>query len=145
LWCLGEPHSIAYKDDSLGGLESNCELVLEFEKNAKAIIKLSRTHNFSNKIYLKGSLNAGELAIFEMNSFVENGKETVLVMDDEQVNWENIAEIQLNNFIKAMEDPNLIKCDLISGSKVIKLIEKCYTIKKQRTLPEFAPLPGELF
>lgn len=144
LWCIGKPVSIAYTDDSLGGLESNCDMFLEFENQSTAHFQLSRTNNLSNKIIVKGSLNQCEIPIFEMLTLIENEKERE-IKSEKLVDWSTLAVLQLENFMFSIKNPKEIKCDLQSGIDVSELIEKCYLMKKSRALPIKAILPGELF
>ena len=145
LWCLGKPISYSYQDDSLGGLESNCELHLEFKNGGKACFKLSRTHNFLNSIKVKGSLNQSELPIFEMTKVIENSSTEKLIDSEVLVDWSNLAEVQLQNFIDSLHNQDQVKCDLLAGTDLIEIIEAFYQLKKQRPMPKIALLPGELF
>ncbi|MCE3296655.1 MAG: hypothetical protein K0R65_2369 [Crocinitomicaceae bacterium] len=144
LWCLGKPRSFEYEDDSLGGLESNLRLKMHFENGATAFFRLSRTCNLANKIEVKSELQQAELDIFEMNGYFLNG-ETKQAKAGEIYDWSTIASIQLRDFVRAVESGTQPMCTLEEGAAVIELIESCYRMKKERDLPNKAPLPGQTF
>ena len=54
LWCLGQPIDFEYYDDSVGGLESNAEININFENDCRGRLMLSRTCNLQNEILIKG-------------------------------------------------------------------------------------------
>ncbi|MGV3631162.1 MAG: Gfo/Idh/MocA family protein [Bacteroidota bacterium] len=144
LWCLGKPLAIEYEDDSLGGLESNLRLQLTFENEVKAFFRLSRTCNLSNKIQIQKPSENMELDIFEMQDY-KSGNEIIQAKASENCEWSTIAAIQLRDFMRAVETNSNPMCTLEEGAAVIELIERCYQMKKERTLPNVAPLPGQTF
>ncbi len=54
LWWLGEPTSVAYEDDSMGGVEANCRLGLRFG-DVSATLRLSRDWARPNRYLLTGA------------------------------------------------------------------------------------------
>lgn len=145
LWCLGEPLHIDYKDDSIGGIESNAELKAEFKNNVKVRFTISRTCSLSNTIQLIGDNNKVELDIFEMNEMVINGSNALRDTKQQKYNWADIGELQLQHFADAVLNKTSPMCSLEEGVNTIKWIEKCYVEKKSRLLPETVPLPGWKF
>ncbi len=136
LWCMGEPDSIEYTDDEMGGLESNASIKLSFE-NGSAEFRISRTCELSNKIIVSGNGKSVELDVYEMNYLTEKGVKTV-ANEDRVLDWTNIAEVQTQNFIDAINKENEISCTASDGIKVVELLEKCY---KSKTKTEKEPKP----
>jgi len=52
-WWLGEPDSIAYRDDTMGGVEANCRIDLGFG-DCRASIRLSRDWHRPNRYLVRG-------------------------------------------------------------------------------------------
>ena len=132
LWCLGAPSKIEYKDDWVGGLESNAEMHLTFEKG-NASLYFSRTIELSNKITIEGNGHKATLDVYVGNKYVLDGKE---------VACHNDGTNQLGNFLNAIEGKEPIVCSAGEGLAVIELLEKCYA---QRQPKEIQPMPiGDL-
>lgn len=128
-WCLGMPNEIEYEDDAEGGLESNAVMKFHYP-NSEVFIKFSRTTELSNTIRVKGNGHVAVLEIFEMNEWVLDGNR--LIAEGEKMDWENIGVIQLQNFISAVEGKSLISCPIEDGLKVVRILEQCYSQKKEK-------------
>jgi len=127
-WLLGYPKKIEYFDDSIGGLESNCQIRLVYNNSIRSKLRFSRTCSLSNtiKVILKNNIiqTSTNYADFSIVSLLQS---------------------QLQNFKKAIEGK---ENQMVSGdeaSNIIKIIESCYCIKKRRQLPKRAPIPGEVW
>lgn len=136
LWCLGMPIGITYSDDEMGGLESNAKIILQFV-SGDAYFRLSRTCELSNKIIVSGNGNTAELEVYEMNSFILNGLETV-ANTERMLDWTNIGECQTLNFIEAIEKKVGLSCPIADGLAVVEVIERCY---KQKIIKVIEPQP----
>jgi predicted dehydrogenase len=55
------------------------------------------------------------------------------------------ARDQLIDFAQAITQGRPPKVTGEEGSRVIRLIEQCYAMKKQRPLPGLAPIPGAMW
>lgn len=135
LWCLGEPTHIEYYDDEMGGLESNASISLKFE-NGNAHFRISRTCELSNKIVVSGNGKKVELDIYEMNTLLEDGVETIA--DTKRLlDWTNIGEFQTLNFVNSLKKREIINCTAEDGLRVVEVLEKCYSLKQPKaTNPE---------
>ncbi|OJV42945.1 MAG: hypothetical protein BGO29_07210 [Bacteroidales bacterium 36-12] len=136
LWTLGMPLSINYKDDEEGGLESNAEMELIYEK-ASAYFKISRTTELSNTIVVSGNGRKVVLDVFEMNNILENDIQTIA---DENclMDWTNIGYYQLQNFIDAVKKQAVISCTADKALQSIEILERAY---KQKTKVAKTPKP----
>lgn len=132
LWCLGTPNDIKYSDDWVGGLESNAEMHLQFEKGT-ADLYFSRTIEHSNIIVLEGNGHTAKLDVYAGATYLLDGKEVVCTND---------GMSQHTNFLNAIEGKEKIMCTADEGLDVILLLEKCYA---QRTNTSITPDPiGDL-
>lgn len=149
LMCLGNVKSIQYLDDSMGGIESNASMELEFENGATAYFRISRTCELSNKIVISGNNKSITLDIFEMNSIIEDGVCRYLSKDEfgenPELDWTNIIDFQTKCFIDSIENGASVVCSLEDGIKVVETIEKCYLIKSMKVLPTKSGVPGLRF
>ena len=149
LWCLGAVKTFEYKDDAIGGLESNASMELVFENKATAFFRISRTCELSNTIKISGNNNTIVLDIFDMNKIIENGVERELSIDERgdipQLDWAKIGEYQTQCFIDAIQNNQTLFCSIEDGIRVVETIENCYKQKAERPLPTVAGIPGLRF
>jgi len=61
LWWLGDVTEFTYHDDSLGGVEANCEMNLTLASGAKGFVTLSRTRTLRTTAIIRGT--KGELEV----------------------------------------------------------------------------------
>lgn len=138
-WCLGMPASVQYSDDAMGGLESNCEMTFAFDNGASAYLRFSRTMKLSDTIVVEGNGHKFVMEVFEHNNYVLDGKPAVA--PGERVGWDNIATIQMQNFMDAVAGKTAISCPVEDGLHVIEMLEMCYAQKKVNPV-EKKPLGG---
>ncbi|MGM9506784.1 Gfo/Idh/MocA family protein [Larkinella sp. GY13] len=147
LWCLGLPANITYQDDSLDGLESNARLYLSFPSSAKAFFRISRTCYLPNTITVMGNSHKAQFGIFDFANFVLDGQ-IISVSErypDEASNWNDIATVQLSDFIEAVRQNRDPRCSLTEAINSVQVIEECYRKKRSNPLPALLPLPGLTF
>jgi predicted dehydrogenase len=144
LWCFGKPKDLHYTDDSLGGLESNALLRIDYEDSCKASFRVSRTCKLSNRITVTGEIMTIELDIYDMVNMkiISNGGGTVIECREGGCDFKAMAITQLSDFVSSIEEKKKPMCDGLEGSSVVELIEKCYESKRSRPLPKKAPIPG---
>lgn len=138
-WCLGMPDSVAYTDDAYGGLESNCEMTFAYSKGPTAYLKFSRTMNLSNTIVIEGNGHKAVMEVFEHNNYVLDDKP--VIAKGNPVSWGIIANLQLQNFLNAIEGNELLSCPVADGIAVMKMLEMCYA-QKQIMQVERKPIGG---
>lgn len=135
IWCFGEPKEITYKDDAMGGLESNLTIDFQFDK-AKAFYKLSRTVELSNTIVIEGNGHKAELGIFGTRKYKLDGTEKTC---EERV--PSLGAAQLSNFLNAAAGKEKLVCPVSDGLAVMETLERCYAQKKAHPF-ERHPLGG---
>ena len=147
LWCFGMPNYLHYVDDSIGGLESNAFLKIDFEDSCQALFRISRTCSLDNKIKVNGTKATVELDIYNMITLKlnSNGKKMNITCANGKDNFHTIAIAQLSDFISSIKTDKKPKCDANEGTSVIEFIENCYSQKKKRSLPTKAPVPGSMW
>lgn len=138
-WCLGMPASVRYEDDAMGGLESNCEMTFAFGNGAQAYLRFSRTMKLSDTIVVEGNGHKFVMEVFEHNQYILDGKDCVA--PGERVGWDNIATIQMQNFMDAVVGKTSISCPVEDGLAVIEMLEMCYAQKRMKPV-EKKPLGG---
>ena len=55
IWWLGEVAEFTYQDDSIGGVEANCEINLTMASGVRGFVALSRTRNLRCTAIIKGT------------------------------------------------------------------------------------------
>ena len=135
LWCLGNPTHVEYSDDQMGGLDSNAQMHLTFEKG-RADLYFSRTIELSNTIVIEGNGHKAILGVYESGKYVLDGKEMLCPSD---------GVTQLGNFLHAIEGKETIMCPIEEGLDVIKLLEQCYAMRlsKQVAIEPIGDLKGK--
>lgn len=127
LWCLGIPTNVDYSDDQMGGLDSNAEMHLTFEKGSAALY-FSRTIELSNTILVEGNGHKALLEVYEGGKYLLDGKEICCPGD---------SASQLSNFLHAIEGKESIMCPVEEGLDVIRLLEHCYAMRQpKQVVPE---------
>lgn len=138
-WCLGKPSSVKYDDDAMGGLESNCEMTFSYDNGAQAYLRFSRTMQLSDTITVEGNGHKLVMGVFEHNDYLLDGKKCVA--PGVPVTWDNIATIQMQNFMDAVGGKKKISCPVEDGLAVIEMLEMCYAQKKVKAV-EKHPIGG---
>lgn len=131
LWCLGNPDSVEYEDDAMGGLESNLKLKMQFGK-AQGFMQISRTITQSNTIVVEGNGHKAVLDVYDGSKYTLDGKE---------VTCQGTGSSQLENFLNAIDGKELVGCTMEEGLAVMETLERCYAQKKS-TAYEKHPLGG---
>lgn len=142
-WWLGEPLSLVYEDDSMGGVEANCRISLRFN-GFEANIRLSRDWAQPNRYLIrttKGWLawTANEARSISFKIHEANTAAEVLL--HEQINrgveptlgsvcpdFEYAFDSQLEATIAALTG----QAEIVSGTDALatlKLIERCYATR----------------
>lgn len=147
LYWLGDPVSFDYKDDAVGGLESNCSMNLAFAQGATASFEISRTCNLPYEIVVDaehGSLR------FSTNATHEYTVTTPLAGQAEkkslsQVSLRDCVAEQYRDFAHAIKNRSHPFVHGAEGSRVIEWVDAMYASKRARPLPAAAPFPGHMW
>ena len=124
LWCLGKPTKIDYSDDIAGGLESNAQMHLTFNKG-NASLYFSRTLELSNTIVVEGNGHKAVLEVYDGDKYN---------LDGVQIQCTSDGVTQLSNFLNAIEGKEQIMCPVEEGLSVIELLEQCYAQRKPQII-----------
>jgi predicted dehydrogenase len=65
LWWLGDWSDVEYRDDAMGGVESDCELRLTLRSGVTGTAEISRTRNLENTCLLEGTRASLEVGIWD--------------------------------------------------------------------------------
>jgi predicted dehydrogenase len=149
LWCLGEPRDILdYRDDSLGGLESNAVLRLWCQRGLGSL-RISRTAELSNCITVAGRGRKATMKVYEMNGWQEAGRyseqKSETIGGEIVTNWHQLSIAQLRDFLDAVRTTRPACADGRTGSAVVDVIERAYASKRSRLPPQRAPVPGAMW
>ena len=150
LWWMGDPVSFDYTDDSIGGLESNCFLDMQFAGDIHATLKMSRTSELEHFIHIQTDRGMIDLPTYARDHFFveqDGVRQKVTCRHKPKTDHEHLcaARDQLIDFAEAIRLNRPPKVSGEEGARVVRLIEECYRTKKQRPLPKMAPVPGELW
>ncbi|HLJ93373.1 MAG TPA: FkbM family methyltransferase [Gemmataceae bacterium] len=144
-WWFGPPRRFEYADDSLGGLESNVQLLLEYERDATVHFRLSRTCSLSNRVEMRFEkatvafpmYNTSELELTE-----NGGQPQRVVLGKEPFEFVAAVAAQLRDFALAATEGSPSNIPAEAGLAVLELIEACYRDKARHPRPKETPLPG---
>jgi predicted dehydrogenase len=149
LWWLGPAEMLTYRDDALGGVESNAELALRFGA-ADASVKISRTAELANTVTLRGELGWARCALYDgrrLELSLPHGKagaglgEAVLRAASPQDNAFLMAA-QLADFARAVVEGASPRADGHDGLAAVELAARCYAARGPRPERMPAPPPG---
>jgi predicted dehydrogenase len=142
LWWLGDCATVDYADDSCGGVESNCEIQLEFAGGARGMVELSRTRNLRNSCIFHGE--HGRLG-FE--TWSENPEFRLDFIDHESYlgghlggarlvrDCESAIEREIDDFAEAIESGREPLVNGAEGRSTIQFVERCYRARRPLRLP----------
>jgi predicted dehydrogenase len=142
LWWLGDCATVNYADDSCGGVESNCEIQLEFAGGAHGTVELSRTRNLRNSCIFDGE--RGRLAFETWSENPQfrlelNGHESYLAgcLGGERLvrSCESAFERQIDDFAEAIQSGREPVVNGREGRRAIQFIERCYQARRPLRLP----------
>lgn len=144
LWWFGDPDVVYYQDDAIGGLESNVRLRMVYPDGLEILFRQSRTCRLPYSINVeaeRGSIAIGTSAADEYR--VESGgRSTRHRCSPVPVTQEDCWVRQMADFVQSVRDGTPPRVDGVEGTRVIRLIESCYTQKRLRARPDSLPSPG---
>ena len=141
---FGDPQRFDYRDDSLGGLESNVALALEYANGGIAAFRLSRTASLPNRIDMRFEHGALSFPIYDMAALrVEtDGRSRDLVIHPTPWDFVEVAALQLRDFVDAIRHHRAPTVPGEDGLRTLRFIEECYQRAAARPRPHATPLPG---
>jgi predicted dehydrogenase len=143
LYWFGEPKEFTYEDDNYGGVEANCKARLLFENDLgkfSGTFFMSKTISLRNKFIIDCEKYVCELDEFQKQSltlFPKENSSLKIELTSRETNKHNDVDyfqVQLESFVKQIQNKGCIKVDGWFGARSVKLIEEMY--KKRSPLSE---------
>ena len=146
VWWFGRPSVVEYRDDSLGGVESECEIDLVF-KNPRGSISgkviLSRLRKLRDIV----RIDADRLSMvygFETNQglleLIPADRQWALpfVLDTRSLPYQTNVDFfagQLDNFLASIRSPEKSATPADDVLPSLELVEECYRLRRPLVLP----------
>jgi len=144
LWWFGDPVSLQYEDDSLGGLESNIRLSMRFPDEIDVQFRQSRTCRLGNEFRIVAE--RGTLLLSNYNTWqyqwLQDGESVTHNCVAEAVDHSDCERRQLIDFTESVSQQRTPRVGGDQARRVVQLVERCYATRRTRALPSQAPLPG---
>ena len=150
IWWLGEPISIAYEDDAMGGIEANCRIQLRFYEGHCGTIQLSRDWTRPNqylfqctKGWFAWDVNEAESVqmgvkgdpfVLDARLRVRSGK-TGLGPKTSTPNFQRSFIEQIHNVIAAAREGGKVVVSGEEGLRSLRLIDHCYCSRRLMLMP----------
>ena len=135
LWIFGDAELVEYKDDSLGGVEADCSMNLNFSRGFNAKIELSRTRPLgayciinSERGILKFSLVSNNIELISEGSIINIPKFS-------KQSFNNLANIQMSKWLSSIKNDRPVTINSTEALKSVELIQKCYSNKQKLEYP----------
>jgi predicted dehydrogenase len=155
LWWLGDLDVVEYRDDALGGVESDCEMVLAKAGAAgvpgvQGTVEISRTRNMRNTCVFEGERAKLEAGIWDSDPEIRlsiAGSEMALAGRARRetgagLNFGDVFVRQIDDFARAIR---LKREPMVSGAEGRRsqaLIEACYA-RRQPLIHPWSIVPAE--
>jgi predicted dehydrogenase len=150
LWWLGDWAEVEYRDDAMGGVESDCEMSLTMRSGVAGTVEISRTRNLENTCFFEGSRAALEVGVWDPDPEIR------LLLPDREVHLSGRARReggggldftrafvrQLDDFASAVRGRREPFVPGREGRRSLELIEACYARRQPLVLP-WSVLPRE--
>jgi predicted dehydrogenase/nucleoside-diphosphate-sugar epimerase len=141
LWWLGNVESFTYRDDSAGGVESDCILDCRLASGATGRVELSRGRNLRNTIRIEGTRGFVEVHLYRNE--VQAGSSNALAFrhdgaspaDMQPQFFPELFDSELEAFRKTASGGELIGISGREGAKSVELIERCYAARQSLAPP----------
>jgi len=146
LWWLGDPVEVEYCDDSLGGVESDCELSLVLMTPHGPVagrVILSRLRKRKDVARIDGERLSIVYGLESMMGQLyllsaATGERLPFVSDSQtipQQSWRDIFREQLRSFATAITTGGVSPVPGESALSTLALIESCYRVRRPLKLP----------
>lgn len=158
LWWLGDVAQVLYRDDSMGGVEANCQIRLKMISGAEGVVQLSRDWSLPNRYviecqkgwiaYMYDVVNRIEWGFHnskwgldaEIRTMAANNLAGMRELGSPAPGFTDCFTAQLRNVVDAIHGTASLQVSGKDARKGIALIEKCY---RNRALLDM-PWLGEL-
>jgi nucleoside-diphosphate-sugar epimerase/predicted dehydrogenase len=132
----GDVEVVSYEDDSLGGVEANCNLVLNLRTRTAEIpcsIVLSRTRSLTNNFVVRGSSASMRIHDSDTDSLylrIADGPERTVSCGNKGLSDTDYFAQQVAAFLDRSID-----CSAIDGLKTLGIVEDCYRKRRPLSYP----------
>ena len=142
-WWFGKGRVANYRDDALGGVESEALLELEFPCGALATVELSRTRDLRNTAIIVGSRGRIEIAL-RANAIIDISPDNLAALELEGRSgatmpqedlWNDMFKRELRDWADAIRDARSPFVPGASAAPAIELIEQCYRLRQPLPAP----------
>ena len=140
-WWFGEISVLSYKDNSYGGVESDCFIHLKLNNGTTGTVDLSRTRNLGAYCLIKAEKGIIKIGLIDNTVQTNNPliiKKIYNDIDINQIRTESYVKLfilQLSEWINKIEsgEGNIITAN--SAKDSIEIIQKCYKMRTNWSLP----------
>ena len=152
LWWLGDWAEVDYRDDAMGGVESDCELRLTLRSGVSGTAEISRTRNLANTCLFEGTRASLEVGIWDPDPEIR-----LLIGDPAERGDREARELYLSGRARREASPGIDMTDAFvrqiddfaaavrerrepfvpgrEGRRSLALIEACYARRQPLELP----------
>jgi len=141
-WWLGELSVEGYRDDTAGGVETECELLLETRSGAPVRFELTRLRAMRDTTIVRCERGALEVGIFEpaILRLSVDGEAGALAGDVpdpefEEAPMRTVFARQLADFARAIENGAAPLVPLAEGRRAVALVEESYARREPLRRP----------
>ena len=135
---LGEWESVDYRDDAMGGLESDCELRLRMRSGLEGTVEVSRTRNLRNTCVFEGERASLEVGVWHPDPPITlrfGSREVDLAGKARrpgapELSYLDVFVRQIDDFATAIRDRREPFVPGREGRRSQALIEACYAARK---------------
>lgn len=151
IWWFGQPSEAFYEDDSMGGLEANCRIRLQFGQGFTGEVRLSRDWALSNRYVIeceKGWLSwrVGEAdkvqiglhsSSFALNAQLHNqiSSHALPAVGTQSAGYHLSFVEQLRNAVAAARGEQEVLVSGEQGIQSLRLVERCYSRRSLLPMP----------
>jgi len=149
LWWLGDWADVEYRDDAMGGVESDCELRLTLRSGIAGTAEISRTRNLKNTCLFEGSRASLEVGIWDPDPEIRLSTGDLPEREEREVRLAGRARRQgssgidmtdafvrqIDDFAAAIRERREPFVPGREGRRSLALIEACYARRRPLELP----------
>jgi len=143
LWWLGDLTVTGYRDDAMGGVESDCEMTLATASGIRGEVEVSRTRTLRNTCVFEGTRARLEVGVWDPDPEIRlsiAGSEVSLsghARGDRgsALNFTDVFVRQIDDFARAIRLRREPFIPGAEGRRSLALIEACYAQRQLLELP----------
>jgi predicted dehydrogenase len=147
LWWLGDLTVTGYRDDAMGGVESDCEMTLATAAGLKGEVEVSRTRTLRNTCVFEGERAKLEVGVWDPDPEIRlsiAGSEVALAgrargamgsKTGSALNFTDVFVRQIDDFARAIRLRREPLIPGVEGRRSLALIEACYAQRQLLELP----------